>query len=195
MSSDKASESARSAPDLAGLASRLNERGLPPVHQWDPPFCGDMDLRIARDGTWYYHGSPIGRRRLVKLLSTVLRRDSDEEYYLVTPVEKLRIRVDDAPFVAVELERDRKGGQQRLLFRTNVDDIVIAGPENRIWVNENPSTREPSPYIGVRGGLNALIARPVYYQIVDIAETRDDVTGMELFVRSLGEEFTLGRIS
>ena len=115
-----------SSVDPFSLAAQLGGGDLPPVHQWNPEFCGDMDLRIDRNGTWFYCNSPIGRHRLVKLLSAVIRRDNDGEYYLVTPVEKLRIRVDDVPFLAVELESEGQGQQQRLLFRTNVDEVVAA---------------------------------------------------------------------
>jgi len=124
-----------SSVDPFSLAAQLGDRDLPPVHQWNPEFCGDMDLRIDRNGTWFYCNSPIGRHRLVKLLSAVMRRDRDGDYYLVTPVEKLRIRVDDAPFLAVELESEGQGKKQRLLFRTNVDEVVAA--------DSNPDSRRP----------------------------------------------------
>ena len=151
------------------LAAQLGGGDLPPVHQWNPEFCGDMDLRIDRNGTWFYCNSPIGRHRLVKLLSTVIRRDNDGDYYLVTPVEKLRIRVDDAPFLAVELESEGQGRKQRLLFRTNVDEVVAADKDHPIRIVENEGSGEPSPYLMIRDGLEALLSRPVFYRLVDLA--------------------------
>jgi hypothetical protein len=163
------------------------------------PFCGDFDMRIGRDGTWYYRGSPIGRLPLVKLFATVLRRDAAGDYWLVTPVERGRIAVDDAPFTAVELTPDGTGRDQALRFRTNLDETVTAGPDHPIRVTHDPATGEPRPYILVRPGaegvpgLEALILRPVYYQLVELGmeETRD---GDYLFgVWSLGRFFPLGR--
>ena len=155
-------------------------------------FCGDIDMRIARDGTWFYHGSPIGRTQLVKLFSTVLKRDSIGDYWLETPAEKCRIQVEDAPFLAVEMLVEGSGVDQRLRFRTNVDDNVIAGPDNPLRVEIDPVTEEPSPYVLVRGGLEGLIARAVFYDLVELAveEERD---GEILFgVWSDGMFFPLG---
>lgn len=177
----------REAPDPAAIAARLEAGKLPPVHLWNPPFCGEIDMRIARDGTWYYQGGPIGRKRMVRLFSTVLRRDEDGRYYLVTPAEKLAIQVDDAPFVAVEMTVHGKGREQVLTFRTNVDDEVMAGPDHPIRVVTAPDG-EPSPYVHVRARLEALIARSVFYDLVELAEERDGVLG----VWSAGEFFTLG---
>lgn len=133
--------------------------------------CGDFPMRIARDGTWFYQGSPIGRKPLVKLFSTVLRRETDGSFWLVTPVERCRIAVDDAPFLAVEMRVSGTGQSQRLSFRTNVDDEVTAGPAHPIRVTVDGHTSEPSPYIMVRAGLEALIARAVFYDLVELAET------------------------
>ena len=129
-----------SAESLEKAAAAAGKRGLPPVDTWDPPFCGDLDMRIARDGTWFYLGTPIGRPGLVRLFSTILRRDGDA-YFLVTPVEKVGITVDDAPFVAVDFEPRPEG----LLFETNVGDTALAGPDHPIRVVRDPQTGEPSP--------------------------------------------------
>ncbi len=133
------------------------------------PSCGDFDIRIARDGTWYYRGSPIGRKSLAKLFSTVLKRDDSGDYWLITPVERGRVVVDDAPFTAVECVPEGRGADQVLRFRTNLDEWVTAGPDNPIRVVHAPETGEPSPYIEVRDRLEALIVRSVYYQIVELA--------------------------
>jgi len=179
-------------PNLADIMSRLQEKSLPPVHLWNPDFCGDIDMRIARDGTWFYMGTPIGRKRMVKLFSTVIRRDEDK-YFLVTPVEKIGITVDDAPFAAVEATIFGEGQDQTITFRTNVDDEVIAGPDNPIRVAIDPATQEPSPYVMVRDGLEALIARSVFYQLVDlgveVVEDGDTVLGLW----SSGQFFTIGK--
>lgn len=167
-------------------------RALPPVHRWDPPFRGDIDMRIARDGTWFHEGIPIERFGLVRLFSGVLRRDPDDEYYLVTPAEKVRIKVDDAPFVAVAMEVAGEGAARSLAFRTNVGDTVTADAGHPIRVETEPSTGEPSPYVLVRDRLEALIARAVFYDLVALAE--EDGKG-GLFVRSAGERFPLGQMS
>jgi len=176
-----------------GLASIQREaakgRGLPPVERWNPSLCGDIDIRIARDGTWYHEGTPIGRKEIVRLFSTILRREADG-IYLVTPVEKMRIRVDDAPFLAVLLDRHGEGLDQRLVFTTNVGDEVLAGAQNPIRVVINPMNGGPAPYVHVRRGLEALIARPVYYQLAEIAERGN--SPRELGVWSDGCFFALG---
>ena len=159
-----------SAESLAASATKAAKaRGLPPVHLWNPPFCGDIDMRIARDGTWFYLGTPIGRAPMVRLFSTILKREGDD-YFLVTPVEKVGIRVDDAPFVAVDFTAEGEGPLQRLSFVTNVGDTVAAGPEHRIRVARDPETGEPSPYVHVRAGLEALIDRKSFYRLVEIGE-------------------------
>lgn len=175
------------APDPAAIAARLAGGKLPPVHKWNPPFCGEMDMRIARDGTWFYQGSPIGRKPMVRLFSTVLRQDEDGCYYLVTPVEKLAIRVDDAPFLAVEMTAHGAGEAQVLTFRTNVEDEVMAGPEHPIRVVV-AADGEPSPYVHVRDRLEALIARAVFYDLVELAVEREGRLG----VWSAGAYFPLG---
>ena len=174
---------------------RPHARGLPPVHLWNPPNCGDIDIRIARDGRWFHEGSPIGREALVRLFSTVLRRDPDG-VYLVTPGEKLRITVEDAPFTAVRV--DRVGGALR--FLTNLGDEVEAGPDHPIRVETDAATGEPAPYVNVRGGLEARLSRPVFYELVEMAELRptEPADGMfveSLCVESLGAWFPLGPAS
>jgi hypothetical protein len=150
-------------------------------------------MRIARDGTWFYRGSPIGRKPLVKLFSTVLRHENGE-FWLVTPVERGRILVDDAPFVAVEVDAVGDGPDRRLTFRTNVDDIVTADEAHPIRVDHDPASGAPSPYITVRKGLEARILRPVYYHLVEMGEFRTSDGTEQLGVWSCGRFFPLGRI-
>ena len=170
---DRQNERSDPAPfQLETLAAQVGDQRYPPVHMWNPEFCGDIDMRIARDGTWYYMGTPITRQRLVRLFSTVLRHDADGKFYLVTPVEKLGIVVDDAPFLAVAMERLGDGGDQTLTFRTQTDDLVTADADHPIRVAVDPDTGEPSPYVLVRDRLEALIHRPVFYDLVDLAVPR-----------------------
>jgi hypothetical protein len=159
-------------PDAAGLAASVqaaSKKGPPPVHLWNPPFCGDIDMRIARDGTWFYLGTPIGRAGLVKLFSGIIKRE-EGKYYLVTPVEKVGIVVDDAPFVAVDFTVDGAGTDQVIRFVTHVDDQVTAGPDHPIRVDRDPTTGEPSPYVLVRADLWALIDRKSFYRLIDIGD-------------------------
>lgn len=157
-----------SADSLAASAQKATKKGgLPPVHLWNPPFSGDLDIRIARDGTWYYLGTPIGRAPLVRLFSTILKRE-DGKYFLVTPVEKVGITVDDAPFVAVDFTRQGEGHEQVLTFETNVGDVAAAGPDNPIRVTRDAETGEPTPYVMIRAGLEALIDRKSFYRLVDL---------------------------
>ena len=158
--------------DVSNLLAQIPkaDKGLPPVHLWDTAFCGDIDMRIARDGTWYYMGTPIGRKPMVKLFSTIIRRDGDD-YFLITPVEKVGIKVDDAPFVAVTLEVEGEGEQQVLRFTTNVDEQFELDREHPLRVVIDPVTQEPSPYVRVRRNLEALIHRNVFYQLVGMAQT------------------------
>ncbi|MEO0388141.1 MAG: DUF1285 domain-containing protein, partial [Pseudomonadota bacterium] len=161
--SDQKRVSTPDADGLAAAAKKASARGLPPVERWNPPFCGDLDMRIAADGTWFYLGTPIGRPALVKLFSSILKREGDD-YFLVTPVEKVGIKVDDAPFVAVDF--DREGG--RLVFNTQVGDRVPAGPDHPIRVTRDSATEEPRPYILVRRNLEALIDRKSFYRLVEL---------------------------
>jgi hypothetical protein len=162
-------------------------RGLPPVHLWRPDHCGEIDIVIRRDGSWIHEGAPIGREAMVRLFSTILRKDPDG-FHLVTPVEKLRITVEDAPFIATRV--DRRG--DTLSFLTNVGDEVQAGPGNAIRVEIDPATGEPRPYLHVRRGLEALISRPVFYELVDMAEERETPQGATLGVTSNGVWFPVG---
>lgn len=162
-----------SAPGgLKGLAAAeeagKKAKGLPPVHLWNPEFCGDLDMRIARDGTWFYMGTPIGRERLVRLFSTVLRHDEDGKYYLVTPVEKVGITVEDAPFVGVAMIVEGEGREQVLIFTTNVGDETAAGKEHPMRFEIDAETGEPAPYVHVRARLDALINRAVFYDLVEL---------------------------
>lgn len=166
-----------SAEGLAASVKSLKNKGLPPVHLWNPPFCGDLDMRIARDGTWFYLGTPIGRPELVRLFSTILRKDGDS-YFLVTPVEKVGITVDDAPFVAVDFEAKGEGTDQVLSFETNVGDNLLAGKDNPIRVERDAETGEPSPYVLVRSNLEALIDRKSFYRLVEIGVHHDGWFGL-----------------
>jgi hypothetical protein len=139
------------------------------VHLWNPAFCGDIDMRIARDGTWFYMGTPIGRPALVALFASILKRE-DGRFYLVTPVEKVGITVEDAPFVAVDFIVSGAGRGQRLTFETNVGDRVEAGEGHPIWVTHDPGTGEPAPYVMVRRGLEARIDRKSFYRLVELCE-------------------------
>jgi hypothetical protein len=177
-------------PTADGIAAAVRgaaRRGPPPVHLWNPPYCGDLDIRIARDGTWTYLGTPIGRAALVRLFASILKREGDR-YFLVTPVEKVGIVVADAPFVAVDVEVEGAGAARRLVFETNVGDHVAAGPDDPIRVSVDPATGAPAPYVHVRRGLEALIDRKTFYRLVDLAEERDG----ELGVVSGGAFFALG---
>ena len=179
------------ADTLAAAAKAAAAKGPPPVHLWNPPFCGDIDMRIARDGTWFYLGTPIGRAPLVKLFSSILRREGDA-YFLVTPVEKVGIRVDDAPFVAVRVDRTGTGASQVLQFTTNVGDTVVADAANPLRVDTRAADHEPRPYVRIRGRLEALVARSVFYELVDMAEERETSRGRELGVMSAAQYFPLG---
>lgn len=153
------------------------KKGLPPVDLWNPDFCGDIDMHIKRDGSWDHMGTPISRPAMVKLFSTILRHDEDGKFYLVTPVEKVGIRVDDAPFIAVEMNAEGKGETQILHFRTNMDDEFILSQDHPLRIAFNDKG-EPSPYILVRGRLEALISRPVYYQLADMLCEKDGQYGL-----------------
>ncbi len=176
-----------SAESLAASARAAAQKGAPPVHLWNPPFCGDLDMRIARDGTWFYQGSPIGRKGLVKLFSSILRKDGDD-YFLVTPVEKVGIQVEDAPFVAIDFEASGMGADQFLTFLTHVDDEVAAGPEHPIRVVRDLESGEPSPYVLIRANLEALIDRKSFYRLVDLGTT-ETVDGTDWFGLWSGGQF------
>lgn len=173
----------------SGPASK--ERGIAPVERWNPEFCGDLDMEIKADGTWLYMGTPIGRKQLVRLFSTVLRKDEDGKTYLVTPVEKIGIRVEDAHFLAIEMQVSGEGGQQMLSFRTNVGDIVTADAEHPLRFIVEQETGGLKPYIVVRGRLEALLSRPLMYELVALGE-EIEIEGMSMFaVRSAGVVFPI----
>jgi uncharacterized protein len=164
-------------------------KGLPPVHLWNPPFCGDLDMRIAGDGSWYYMGTPIGRPALVRLFSTILKREHGK-YFLVTPVEKVGIRVDDVPFMAVEMRRSSAAHGTLLQFRTNVDDWVDCDAAHRLRF-ERGEAGGLTPYLHVRADLWAKVTRPLYYELVDMGQERM-VDGLMMFgVESGGEFFAM----
>lgn len=167
-------------PQLSGLDALMkaaNEgRGPPPVDKWNPPYCGDIGMEIRADGTWFYQKTPIGRPALVKLFASVLRRDDDGRHYLVTPVEKVDVAVADAPFRAVEMEVRGEGRGQTLVFRTNVDDIVTAGPRTPIRFSVEPGSGGLKPYLTVRGRLEALLTRALYVDLADLAADGPDGT-------------------
>ena len=156
-----------SAEGLAASIKATKTRGLPPVETWNPPFCGDIDMEIRRDGTWFYEGTPIGRPGLIKLFASILIRE-DDNYFLVTPVEKVGIRVQNAPFIAVDFEASGEGEQQRLTFTTSLGDITVAGPDAPLRFVRDAETGEPSPYVRVRRHLEALIDRKSFYRLVDL---------------------------
>jgi hypothetical protein len=158
---------------LEALIRAQAAKGLAPVERWNPPYCGDIGLRIRSDGVWLYRDSPIGRPALVKLFASVLRKDADGRHYLVTPVEKIDVSVDDAPLLAVEMEVRGSGRAQILTFRTNVDDIVEAGPEHPLRFAIEPESGGLKPYLLVRGRLEALVTRALSYDLVEIAVTEE----------------------
>lgn len=167
----------RDATRIQGLEELLKSAaaggGPAPVERWDPPYCGDIGLAINADGTWLYQGSPIGRMPLIKLFARVLRRDEDGRTYLVTPAEKVDVHVEDAPFLAVEMQVDGGGSGQHIVFRTNVDDIVRCGSQHPLRFVEEPGSGGLKPYLLVRGRLEALVTRALYYDLVEMAVPSD----------------------
>ncbi|MEO1199022.1 MAG: DUF1285 domain-containing protein [Pseudomonadota bacterium] len=182
------------ASGLAGLERLAREaggRGVPPVERWNPAFCGDLDIRIARDGTWFYMGSPIGRKPLVKLFSSVLRKDVDGRTYLVTPVEKIGITVDDAPFLAVEMAVDGQGRDQIISFRTHVDDVVTVDADHPFRFVIDTETGGLKPYVLVRGNLEALVTRAVFHDLVELGVDEEGAEGRRFGVWSSGVFFEM----
>ena len=171
-------------------AQRDNE--LPPVEKWNPPLCENVDMKITRDGKWFFKNSPIGREKMVKLFSTVIRFDEDGFYYLVTPVEKIQLKVEDKPFVIKTFNKEIIDGKEFYLFQTNVDDIVTLSNKNPLRVEIKKGTQEPSPYILVRKNLEALLSRNVFYQLVEEAKLNSKTQELEIF--SGDEIFTLGKV-
>ena len=163
---------------LKGLGEVPKAKGPPPVHSWNPPFCGDIDMRIAQDGTWFYMNSPIGRKPLVQLFASVLRHDADDKYYLVTPVEKVGIRVDDAPFTAVRMHVEGEGPAQLICFETNVDDAVTVDEAHPLRFAEEAGTGGLKPYVMVRAGLEALVSRALFYDLAAAGMVQDGWFGV-----------------
>ncbi len=162
-----------------------------PVHLWNPDFSGELDMHIARDGTWYHEGGPITRLTLAQLFSGILRLEEDGRYYLITPVEKWAIRVDDAPFVAVRMEVQGQGAEQQLRFFTSLEHEVVAGADHPLSVNVDPDTGEPSPYVLLRDNLQALIHRNVFYEIVGLAQEQEVAGQLRTGVWSSGLFFPI----
>lgn len=176
---------------LEEIIKQAGDQRYPPVHLWNPEFCGDIDMVIKTDGSWYYMGTPIARERMVKLFSTILRKDDDGKTYMVTPVEKIGITVDDAPFVVTTMECSGGDSDEIISFTTNVGDVIVLDGEHPLRVEVNSETGEPRPYVLVRGNLEALISRSVFYELVEHASEEDG----SLILHSSGATFTLGALS
>ncbi len=179
---------APNADTLAAAAKAASRKGPPPVHLWNPPFCGDLDMRIARDGTWFYLGTPIGRAPLVKLFSSILKREGDD-YFLVTPVEKVGIKVDDAPLLAIDFEATGSGQAQVVTFTTKTEDLAVAGPDHPLRVERDAVTGEPAPYVLIRANLWALIDRKSFYRLIDLCCHHDHGGQMWFGLWSSGQFF------
>jgi len=182
---------AQSLLDSIPQRGALQRREPAPVHLWNPDLSGEMDMRITRDGTWYHEGDPIERKALAQLFASILRLDEDGKYYLVTPVERWAIQVDDVPFVATRLKVEGEGEQQQLIFTTNLEDEVTVDAEHPIRVTVDTETEEPSPYVRVRGNLDALISRNLFYELAERAVERKHGDGTRLGVWSKGEFFPI----
>jgi uncharacterized protein len=190
MANERQGEQQTGLDSIAGAARKVAEKGPPPVHLWNPPFCGDLDMRIATDGTWFYLKTPIDRSALVKLFASVLKRE-DDKYFLVTPVEKCGITVDDAPFLAVELKLEDGPRGRVLHFRTNVDDWVACGADHALRFESEPATGGLKPYLHVRRNLWAKVTRALFYDLVALGEERE-IDGRRMFgVGSDGEFFVM----
>lgn len=161
---------------IEAAESAAGEGGYPPVERWEPDYCGEMDMVIRRDGSWWHEGARIGREKLIRLFSRILRKDADGETYLVTPVEKIRITVEAAPFLAVRVDAAGEGRERRVAFATNMDDLVVAGPDHPLRIEIGPDG-EPDPYVHVRGRLEALITRAAFYDLAELAEEGVDEAG------------------
>ena len=183
----KTTPMSREAQALIESVKAAGQQGLPPVEKWDPDFTGDLDMRIDADGTWYHEGGEIERPALVRLFASVLKREG-ERYFLVTPVEKYGIEVEDVPFIAIDVDVSGEGKDAVLTFTTNLGDTVEAGPDDPIRVDEDPETGEPSPYVHVRRGLEARIDRKSFYRLADIGQ----VEGSRVVVHSHGTAFPIG---
>lgn len=174
--------------NLLAQAQAAAQKGPPPVHLWNPPYCGEMDLRIARDGTWFHEGTPIGRAPLVRLFASILKLE-EGRFYLVTPVEKLGIQVEDAPFLVVDFRVEQGEAGQALTFTTNVGDEVTAGPGHPMRMGQDPASPNPAPYVMVRRGLEARVDRKSFYRLIELGETEGEWFGL----RSQGSFFPVIR--
>ena len=168
--------------------------GVRPVDKWNPPYCGEMDMEIRADGTWWHEGTRITREPLVRLFASILRKDDDGRTYLVTPVEKIGIQVQRAHFLAIRVDRKGAGPDQSLFFTTNMGEVVEAGPDHPIRVETDPETLEPAPFVNVRGRLEAALTRPVFYELVEYAVEKTTPGGSQLGVYSNGAFFPLGPV-
>ncbi len=192
----------KSAPEITempkGLQALISRAGksksLPPIHLWNPDFCGDLDMQIKRDGSWFYMGTPIQREALVHLFSTVLRQEEDGKYYLVTPVEKIGLTVEDAPFVAVEMDVHQQDGEQVVTVRTNCGDVVEAGPDHPIRFVQQDEDGGLKPYILVRGRLEALFGRALVHELAPYLQERDGPDGQVVGLESHGEFFVVDTV-
>jgi len=191
-------KSSKESFDLGALIKAAKAQGdgsgERPVDKWDPTYCGEMDMVIRSDGSWWHEGSRITRQPLVELFASILRKDEDGETYLVTPVEKILIKVEKAHFTAVRVDVEGEGDNQRVFFTTNMGEIVEAGPDRPIRVETDPVTGEPTPFVNVRGRLEALLTRPVFYELVEHGQTRETDTGTELGILAANTYFPLGNI-
>lgn len=181
--------------DPAGLASQIGQaQGIPPLEKWNPDFCGDIEMRIARDGRWYYQGSIIGRDAMVRLFSRVLWREGDR-YFLKTPVEKVGIQVEDVPFSVILMERQSDADHgDTLVFTTSTGDRIEAGAEHPLRVVTDSVTGEPSPYLMIRFGMEGRLSRNLFYELVEMAATEQGAEGDELVIYSAGQRFVLGKL-
>lgn len=178
---------------LKAITPDKSGRKLPPVHLWNPERCTDIEMEIRADGSWWHEGGRINREKLVRLFSTILRREEDGNFYLVTPVEKVVVHVEDAPFIAVRVDRaGETGADQSLAFTTNVGDVAVAGPDAPLRIETDPETLEPSPYVLVRGRLEAKLSRPVFYELAELAVPNRENGGETLGVWSQGVFFDIG---
>ena len=173
--------------------SKKNKQSIPPVEKWDPPFCGEIDMKILRNGKWFYMGSEIKRPAMVKLFSSILRLDKDKCYYLVTPVEKVRIKVEDVPFVAISINKININGKIGYTFKTNLNEEILLSRENPLTIKIAKNS-EPSPYVLLRKNLNALLSRSVFYELVDFAEEKIINNKKFLVIESMGETFKIHEV-
>ena len=176
------------------VISNYKDKKLPPVHLWNPPLCENVEMKIDREGRWFFMNSPIGRERMVELFSKVLRLDEDGEYYLVTPVEKIRIEVEERPFLIIDYQLIKKDDKQVISFETNTGDIFLLDKDHPINVNINPETGEPKPYVLVRTNLEGIISRNIYYKLIELAETKKVEGEQILVLKSDNQDFEIGRL-